>query len=69
MTEEMFRRLLQLAQLLLDARLAASAVKNQAEAEWQAIAHPEDYDVTGDLGALRERVAQLMARGEERENR
>ena len=62
-SEEMWRRLLQLAQLLLDARTVAGTINAQAAAD--QVEHPEDYDMTLDLGALRERVAQLMAKVEQ----
>ncbi len=62
-SESMWTRLLQLGQLLMDARIVAAGVNAQAQADKEE--HPEDYDLTFDIGVLRERVAQLMARVEQ----
>jgi len=62
MSEDMYWKLRQLAQMLLDARLAAGAVRQQAGEE--KIANAADYDFIADVAALRERLAQLMEKAE-----
>lgn len=58
MSPELASNLQLLAKLLLDARVVAGAVRRQAQLDGEA--WPGDYDVTVEIGALRERVAQMM---------